>query len=213
MSKLLMFVSTAQDEYRTITPEIDDDNDESKTFLTQNSFIPESQEDDEGIINSLLSQCKKPANDKQPSPLASPKPIPETPPPKQKPKKKDIHKLLEIEEEDSEKRLTKDLTKQKLNHLTHSGLASHFKMIATAETSFPPYTRPVIALRDQKYFSPELKTELERFNRNYQRNVWKLLSLHHNNLANKADLMVKMRLDDVNRLYKDESIYEKIDKL
>ena len=105
------------------------------------------------------------------------------------------------------------LTEQKTNALKHEGMANHFSTIASSGSTYPNFTRPVVNLHDQEYFSSTCRAKLDTITSDFQKQICELLSIHHNEVAQKSKLLISMRLQDINSFYDNPSLRNRLDQL
>ena len=80
----------------------------------------------------------------------------------------------------AQKNLLRDLTIHKTNILKHEGLANHFNTLSSSPgPALPNFTKPILNLRDQKFFSSTCLNKLDEINKEYQKQVCSLLGAHH----------------------------------
>ena len=100
-------------------------DDAADSFLTPNRYIsPETNQQDEPVNDSDILETHSTSSG-------------------------DEHRELNT----AQLNLLQYLTEQKTNALKHEGMANHFSLIISSGASYPNFTKPVVNLHDQKYFS------------------------------------------------------------
>ena len=102
------------------------------------------------------------------------------------------------------------MTHHKTIALKHEDIANHFNTIASSGSTFPNYTKPVINLRDQKFFSSTCLAKLDNITKNFQKQVCELLAAHHMEVADRSKLLVTMRLRDISSIYDDSELRNRL---
>ena len=110
----------------------------------------------------------------------------------------------------AQRNLLQCLTEQKTNALKHEGMANHFSAIVSSDSTNPNFTKPFVNLHDQKYFPSTCRAELDAINNDFQKQICELLSIHHNEVAQKSKLLISMRLQDISSFYDDPSLRNRL---
>ena len=154
-------------------------------FLTQNRYIiPETNQQDEPVNDSDILETHSTSSE-------------------------DEHRELNT----AQLNLLQYLTEQKTNALKHEGMANHFSSIISSGASYPNFTKPVVNLHDQKYFSATCSAKLDTITNDFQKQICELLSIHHNEVAQKSKLLISMRLEDINSFYHNPALRKRLDRL
>ncbi len=109
--------------------------------------------------------------------------------------------------------LLDDLTKHKIEQLNHKSLATLFSQLADSGLIFPPFTKPHIELRDERYFSAGTKALFDEVTGRFQQDICRVLSRHQNEMAEQSDVMVKSRLKTFSDIFKNRKLTKHIDDL
>ena len=133
----------------------------------------------------------------------------------------DDHSLLsppddhtsDIELNQAQKNLLSDLVKHRLQVLNHSDRATQFRLLADNGTSLPKYTKPTITLHDQQFFSSTIQSKLDAITIDFQKHLCALLQEHHEEMRDHSKLMYKLRMDTINRLYKNPALTRRLSRL
>ena len=114
----------------------------------------------------------------------------------------------------AQKNLLRDLTKHKTNILKHEGLANHFNTLSSSPGSaLPNFTKPILNLRDQKFFSSTCLNKLDEINKEYQKQVCSLLGAHQTEMCEQSRLFVDIRFRDIDSIYNNSTIRRRLGRL
>ena len=113
----------------------------------------------------------------------------------------------------SQKTLLSQLVQHRLQIINHNDRAAQFHLFSELGTSLPKYTKPMINLRDQQFFSATTQSKLDSLNFDYQKQLCSILHDHHKDMVDRSELMLKFRLDSITRLYKDQALTRRLSKL
>ena len=113
----------------------------------------------------------------------------------------------------TQKNLLSELVKHRLQIINHNDRAAKIHLFFEIGTSLPKYTKPMINLRDQQFFSATTQSKLDSLKFDYQKQLCSILHDHHKDMVDRSELMFKLRLDSINRLYKDQALTRRLSKL
>ena len=113
----------------------------------------------------------------------------------------------------TQKNFLGELVKHRLQIINHNDHAAQLRLFSETGTSLPKYTKPMINLRDQQFFSATTQSKLDSLNFDYQKQLCSILHDHHKDMVDRSELMFKLRLDSINRLYKDQVVTRGLSKL
>ena len=154
-------------------------------FLTQNRYIiPETNQQDEPVNDSDILETHSTSSE-------------------------DEHRELHT----AQLNMLQYVTEQKTNALKHEGMSNHFSSIISSGASYPNFMKPVVNLHDQKYFSATCSAKLDTTTNDFQKQICEVLSIHHNEVAQKSKLVISMRLEDINSLYHNPALRKRLDRL
>ena len=108
--------------------------------------------------------------------------------------------------------MLRDLSERKYGVLNHQNLATNFTLYANS-SCFPEYTNPTIPLRDLQFFSNQKRAKYDEIVGTFQKDLCLLVSEHHNDMADRDSSIIKTRLEDITRAYKDPTLTTHLDQL
>ena len=72
--------------------------------------------------------------------------------------------------------------------------------------------KPTTNLRDQQFFSSTIQSKLDAITIDFQKHLCALLQQHNEDLIDLSKSMYKLRMDTINRLYKDPALTRRLSR-
>ena len=86
-------------------------------------------------------------------------------------------------------------------------------MICGFTNFFPNFTKPILNLRDQNFFSSTCLNKLDEINKEYQKQVCSLLGAHHTEMAEQSRLFLDICFRDIDSIYNNSTFRKRLDRL